>query len=272
MNNVFDLAEEIHDGACVALPAEQSYVSMAMVKALIARKVKDLHVVCLPVAGLAADMLIGAGCVRMIECAAVTLGEYGLAPRFCAAIESGELIIRESTCPAIHAALQASEKGNPFMPLRGLLGTDVLRVRKDWKVISNPFADGDDPIVLLPALRPDFAIFHAPLVDEFGDAWVGRRRELITLAHASKSSLITYEKLWDGKLIADGTMNPGVVPNLYIGGLAQAAGGANPVGMPGYYSADADEYARYAKLARTQEGFDAFMTDFLAGADREQTA
>jgi glutaconate CoA-transferase subunit A len=36
-------------------------------------------------------MLIGSGCVSEIEAAAVTLGEFGLAPRFSEAIESGEL-------------------------------------------------------------------------------------------------------------------------------------------------------------------------------------
>ena len=58
------------------------------------------------------------------------------------------MAIRESTCPAIHAALQAAEKGVPFMPLRGLIGSDLLKVRPDWQVIDNPLADGGgDPIV-----------------------------------------------------------------------------------------------------------------------------
>jgi acyl CoA:acetate/3-ketoacid CoA transferase alpha subunit len=30
----------------------------------------------------------------------------------------GEVKILDSTCPAIHAALQAGQKGLPFMPLR----------------------------------------------------------------------------------------------------------------------------------------------------------
>jgi len=37
------LAAEVPDGALVAMPAEQSYVSMAMVGALIRRGVRDLH-------------------------------------------------------------------------------------------------------------------------------------------------------------------------------------------------------------------------------------
>ena len=66
------------------------------------------------------------------------------------------------------------------MPLRGVLGTDVLKHRPDWKVIDNPFGDGD-PIVLLPAIRPDVALFHAPMADRNGNVWIGRQRELVTM-------------------------------------------------------------------------------------------
>src|SRR5690606_39769386 len=133
----------------------------------------------LPYSTLQADLLIGAGCVASIEAAAVTLGEVGLAPRFTAAVEAGTVLMRDSTCPALHAALQATEKGVPFMPLRGLLGSDILAHRPDWTVIDNPFGT-DDPIVLLPAAQPDVALLHAPMADREGNAWIGRRRELAT--------------------------------------------------------------------------------------------
>ena len=106
------LAAQVPDGALVAMPAEQSFVSMAMVRALIQRGVRDMHLLCVPIGSLAADMLIGAGCVSTIECAAVSLGEFGLAPRFSAAVEEGKVRIIDSTCPAIHAALQAGEKAS----------------------------------------------------------------------------------------------------------------------------------------------------------------
>ena len=41
------------------------------------------------------DMLIGAGCVNEIETAAVTLGEYGQAPRFQDAIENSKIKIKD---------------------------------------------------------------------------------------------------------------------------------------------------------------------------------
>ena len=50
--------------------------------AMIRRGVKNLHLVALPTSSLQADLLIGAGCVETLETSAVSLGEFGPAPRF----------------------------------------------------------------------------------------------------------------------------------------------------------------------------------------------
>ena len=60
---------------------------MAVVHALIRRKAKNLKLLGVPVLGLCADLLIGAGCVAEVESSAVSLGEAGLAPRFTEAAE-----------------------------------------------------------------------------------------------------------------------------------------------------------------------------------------
>src|SRR6202008_4285792 len=143
-----------------------------------------------PTSSLQADLLIGAGCVATLETSAVSLGEFGPAPCFTAALLSGAISIRDATCPALHAQLQATEKGVPFMPLRGLIGSDVLAHRPDWKVIDNPFGN-HDPIVLLPALKPDVALFHAPLADRDGNVWIGPQRDLATMAHAAERTVVT---------------------------------------------------------------------------------
>ena len=190
------LVEAIADGACLIMPSDTNGVPMAAVRALIRKGVRDLRLIGGPTSGLAADLLIGAGCVANIESAAVNLGEYGGAPRFRAAADERGIAIRETTCPAIHAALQAAEKGIPFIPLRGLIGSDVQRLRDDWKLIDNPFAPEDtrDPIALLPAITPDVALIHAACGDDEGNVWIGLRREVLTMAHAARTTLATVEK------------------------------------------------------------------------------
>src|SRR5580692_10228058 len=177
----------ITDGCLLAVARETSGVAMAATRALIRRGVKRLHLVALPTSTLQADLLIGTGCVETLETSAVSLGEFGPARRFTAAVLAGKIQMRDATCPALHAQFQAAEKGVPFMPLRGLIGSDLLAHRPDWKVVDNPFGN-NDPIVLLPALTPDVALFHAPMADRFGNVFIGTQRELVSMAHAARKT------------------------------------------------------------------------------------
>jgi glutaconate CoA-transferase subunit A len=251
-----DLAARVPDGAKLAIPPDYSGCALAATRALIRRGVRGLHLIGVPSGGLQADMLIGAGCVEIVEAAAVTLGEHGIAPRFTAAVRSGSLVLRDSTCPAIHAGLQAAEKGIPFMPLRGIIGSDLLTHREDWKVIDNPFANGArDPIALFPAIRPDVALFHAERADRNGNVWIGVRRELMLMAHAAKDALVTVERIEDTDFLADPVMAAGTIPSLYISALAEVPLGALPVGLPGVYPPDHQALSAYAREAATEDGF-----------------
>ena len=256
------LVERIEDGASVAVAPDYSGCAMAAVRALIRRGVRDLHLIAVPQAGFQADMLIGAGCVASVEAAAITLGEHGFAPRFTDAVREGTIGIRDSTCPAIHAGLQAAEKGVPFMPLRGILGSDLLAHRPDWRTLDNPFADGD-PIVALPAIRPDVALFHAARADRHGNVWVGVRRELMLMAHAARLTLVTAETIDDGDLLADEAYSAGTIPALYVGAVAEVREGAWPVGLAGRYPADAAHLAEYARLAKTPAGFQQYLDEHV---------
>ncbi len=253
-----ELVEGLPDGSLLAVPADYSGVPMAATRALVRRGVRGLRLFCVPFSTLQADLLIGSRCVAAVEAAAVTLGEYGLAPRFTAAVEAGEIAMRDSTCPAIHAALQAAEKGIPFMPLRGLIGSDILAHQPDWKVIDNPYGV-DDPIVLLPAVAPDVALIHAEKADEEGNLWIGRRRELATLTHAANKTLATVERIEKGSFFEDETVAAGVLPALYIEAVAEAPRGAWPLGFGDLYGADAAHLRDYVRLARSAEGFATYL-------------
>jgi glutaconate CoA-transferase, subunit A len=248
----------IADGCVLAVPRESAGVPMAATRALIRRGVRRLSLIALPTSSLQADLLIGAGCVETLETSAVSLGEFGLAPRFTAAILNGTLRMKDATCPALHAAFQAAEKGVPFMPLRGLIGSDVLKHRPDWKTIDNPFGNGD-PIVLLPAIRPEVALLHAPMADRDGNVWIGRQRELVTMAHAAKKAVVTVERLYDGNLLDDPTLAAGCIPGFYVETVAVAPRGAWPLPLPDHYAWDAAHLAEYARLAATDEGFREYL-------------
>jgi glutaconate CoA-transferase subunit A len=267
------LAATVPDGALLALPPDNSLPSVALARALVRRGAKGLRLLGVPVSGFATDLLVGAGCVAEIETSAVSLGEAGFAPRFTAAVKAGSITVRDATCPAIHTMLQAAEKGVPFMPLRGLIGSDILANRPDWKVVPNPFAQaGEDPIVLLPAKQPDVAAIHGVMADEAGNVWVGRRRELATLAHASRRVLCTVELLHKGDMLEDERLAPGCISATYVDAIALATRGAWPVALLDLYPFDADHVAKYAGMAKTEAGFREYLDRYVFAACAEAAA
>jgi len=252
----------VEDGILLAVPTDYAGVAMAATRALIRRGVRNLHLLTVPASSLQADLLIGAGAVAIVETSAIGFGEMGMAPRFSAAIRDGTIKIKDATCPAIHAALRASEMGNPFAPLRGIIGSDLLAQRLDWLVIDNPFGECD-PIVVLPALRPDIALFHAPMADHLGNVWAGRRRDLFTMAHASSNSIATVERLYDGNLLLDEALAAATIPAFYMAAVAVAPRGAWPHKFGNEYAEDRAHLREYLALAATEEGFRRYLDQYV---------
>lgn len=270
------LAERVPNGATVALFKEQTPV--ALVRALVEREVRDLHLVTVPTGGLAADLLIGAGCVRTIETSGVTFGEHGAAPAFARAVRSGTVRPLDSTCPAVYAALQAGGKGIPFIPIRGVLGTDVLRHRSDWRVIDNPFEERgssspkggslskSDPVVVLPALRPDVALLHVARADRYGNVWIGAEEGLRIVTQAANRVLVTTEELVDGDLMADPLSAAGTLPAFYVDRVALAPRGSWPLALDGCYPEDVEAIRRYLERARSGAPVSAWLEPLAAAA------
>ena len=243
------------------MPPDYSLPAMEVVRALIRKKARNLRLLGVPVLGMCADLLIGAGCVAEVESSAVSLGEAGLAPRFTEAVEKGELRVRDATCPAIHTALQATEKGVPFMPLGGVLGSDLIKGRTDWMVSQDPFSGKE--ILFVKALQPDIALFHARWADEAGNVWIGRRKELATIAHASRLTFVTFEESKPGSMLEDELLAPGVLSSVYVSALAPAPRGAWPLGVAGVYDIDDAHLLLYAKAAKTAAGFEKYLDEFV---------
>ena len=263
---VKDIAKEVKDNCLLGIPADYSGVPMSVTIEIIKNKTKGLRLYCLPLTTIQGDMLIGSGCVNEIETAAVTLGEYGQAPRFQDAIENSKINIKDSTCPALHAQLQATEKSVPFMPLRGILGSDLYKNRNDWSVIENPMNysnTNDEKIVILPAVQLDVLIFHASKADINGNIQIGRRRELATLAHASTKVFVTTEKILDIDFFEDELSAATCLPALYVDGISVVENGAWPCALPGVYGQDNDEIKKYSIAAKTQKGFEEYMQNYL---------
>ncbi|MBR0835849.1 CoA synthetase [Bradyrhizobium manausense] len=263
------LAARVAPGQSLAIPVDGSGVAMAATAALLETGIRDLKLICVPISGMQADLLIGAGRIASIETSAVSLGEAGAAPRFTAGVKNGAFTMRDSTCPAIYAGLLAAQKGVPFMPIAGIIGSDLLNVRPDWQVIDSPVGEARK-VVVVPAISPDVALFHTPEADRAGNVRIGRHRELADLAYASKRTLVTVERIVDRNLLGSEDSAAGVLPSLYVDSIAVATRGAWPLTLWDEYPADEAEIARYAAMARSEDGFRTYLSAFLT--HRKQVA
>src|SRR5262249_43406338 len=120
-----------------------------------------------------------------------------------------------------------------------------------------------DPIVLIPAIRPDVALFHAPMADRDGNVWIGRDRELATMAHAAAKTVVTVETIHNGNFFDDPTLAAGALGGLYIESVAVAPRGAWPLALADHYAADATHLAEYARLAATADGFADYLDRYV---------
>jgi glutaconate CoA-transferase subunit A len=93
--------------------------------------------------------------------------------------------------------------------------------------------------------------------------WIGVRRELMLMAHASRHTLVTVEEISDDDLLADQAYAAGTIPALYVSAIAEAPNGAWPVGLAGRYPPDAQHLSEYARLAKTAAGFQQYLDEHV---------
>ena len=184
------------------------------------------------------DLLIGAGRVKTLRTCYCGLESFGLAPMFTAGAARGDFQLIEESEASIAYGLRATLAGVGFMPGQGWIGTDMLKVRPDVKVIADPYTG--QPVAAFPALRIDVAIIHAPLADRFGNARLqGNLAVDRELALTAKRTIITAEK------IVDALDAPIEVTGLSVTAVTSAPRGAWPTSCYPHYPVDGDEILRY---------------------------
>jgi len=158
----------VSDGAIVALGGGLSArLPMAMVRELIRQGRRGLHLVG-SAHSIDVDLLVAAGAVRRCEESYVGFEQdLGLAPAYRRAAEEGSIEVAESCCVSLLAQLRATEMGVPFLPVRGVRGSDIAALHPEYATITCPFTG--ETLIAVPALRPDVALLHAPSGDRYGN-------------------------------------------------------------------------------------------------------
>ncbi|MFW9943236.1 MAG: CoA transferase subunit A [Candidatus Thorarchaeota archaeon] len=168
--------------------------SMGAVREIIQQSKKNLTI-CTFVGGLEVDMLIAAGCVSKVKSCFVGMEIFGMAPHFRKAVESSSIKISEESEATIALGLRASYLKVPFMPLKGLIGTDLPKVRNDVKQIKDPLGS-ETQVMAVPKIDLDVAIIHVPYADEFGNGNIAGAVWMdADMGKTAKNTIITCEKI-----------------------------------------------------------------------------
>ena len=151
----------------------------------------------------------------------------------------------------------------PFVPVRGLLGTDYMKVRPDFKEIANPY-DPREPIAIVPAIAPDVAVFHGWQGDRFGNVVASAAADAKLIAQASRRVIATVEELVDGNL-AEQPVHGALVPGIHVAAVVQAPRGAHPTSCHGRYPIDREHLLEYIEAARSDATFKGYLDRYVLG-------
>ena len=213
---------------------------------IIRQNKKDLTI-CTFVGGIEIDMLIAARCVSEVRSSFVGMEIFGMAPHYRKAVESGSIKISEESEASIALGLRASYLKVPFMPLKGIIGTDLPKVREDVKQFEDPLGSKTQ-LIALPKIDLDVAILHIPYADEKGNGnVVGAVWMDADMAKTAKKTIIICEKLVETE---DIRYLPGKaqLPMQTTDAVVKIPFGAHPTSCYSHYTFDALHIQEYIKM------------------------
>jgi glutaconate CoA-transferase subunit A len=242
-----DLAGHVRNGVWVFVGGGlSSRKPMALLRELVRAGRRDLKVVG-SAHGIDIDLLCGAGAVsRSAESYVGFEQDFGMAPNYRRACESGAVTVDDSCCYTVVQQLRAAAYGLPFLPVRSVRGTSFESMHPEYKRITCPYTG--EELMLVPALRPDVALIHAQYGDAHGNLRIeGPPVADILAARAATKVVATVERIVSNEeLRSHGGAN---VPYFYVAAIAEVPFGAHPTACYPMYAYDRSHTASYYKAA-----------------------
>src|SRR5262252_5926978 len=190
-----EAAALVPDGASVGVGGSTlSRTPMAMIWALIRANRKDLRCA-RSITSSEGELLLASGASRHLLTSWFSLGiVWGVSRIMRLYAESGRARFEEWSHLAMGMRFRAGAMGLPFMPVRSMLGSDVLRHCPDATEMNCPFTD--EKLLLVPALNPDVALIHVQRCDPYGNAQIdGLPFMDVDLAMAADKVILTTERI-----------------------------------------------------------------------------
>ena len=219
---------------------------IAACREIVRQNLKDLTI-CTFVGGIDVDMLIGGGCISEVRSSFVGMEVFGMAPNYRKAVESGKVKISEESEASIALGLKASYLKVPFMPLKGMIGTDFPKVRDDIKQFEDPLGTGTQ-LIALPKIDLDVAVVHVNYADELGNSNIeGAVWMDDDLAKTAKKTIVICVKIVETEDIVH-LPRRAQIPMQSVDAVVKLPFGAHPTSCFPIYTFDPIHIQTYMKM------------------------
>jgi glutaconate CoA-transferase subunit A len=216
------------------------------------------------------EIMAGAGVASRFEIAFSAIEALGLSNNIRRRVSEGALQVEDYTNLAMAMRFLGGALNVPFMPLRSMMGTDMVRLSRyrgddKLKVIDCPFTG--EKICLVPSLQPEFSIVHVQRVDKSGNAQIdGIVGEDIEGSRCGKKLIILAEELIDEVEIRN-RPDQTKIPATYVDHIVVLPYIAHPMMCHDYYDYDLEHLMMFHKLTKTEEGWQEYLNNHILGID-----
>lgn len=238
----------VDSGATIAIGGlGTSSHPMAAIRQLIRNGIRDLTVVAGPMASLEVDLLIAAGCVSELVTSYVGAERLApIGPAFRRAAEEGQISVREVDEGIYCQALGAAARMLPFATWRGGMGTSLVDLNPDLKVIDDPF--GGPPVLAVRALPVDVAFLHAAHADRYGNVQPVGTGFADRLHHqAAQRTVVQVEQIISNEEVR---RSPWFTSMPDASAIVRTPFGSHPFASPGFYVEDEGHITEYVGAVR----------------------
>jgi glutaconate CoA-transferase subunit A len=169
----------------------------------------------------------------------------------------------------MYSMVQAGSMGLPFISVRGLLGSDILKHRPDLRVLKNPF-NPEEEVVIAQPIRPDVSVFHALKADRWGNAITPGLRDDLMMARAAKRVIVTTEEVSEQQLGPRDAGDETYLPAMDVDGVLQLPLGAHPCACGNQYTTDEAHLEEYLRASRDESTFRSYLEKYVYGVSDQK--
>ena len=267
------VAAYVPDGTRIVLGAALEHgIPFAAVHELIRQDRRGLDVIA-PVSDIFTDMLIGMGCVAAVTGSWVGNISGGMGHNYRRAAESGlpnPIEINDYSNFSIAMAFFAGAYGLPYVPVKSILGSDIVKSNPQIRLVDNPFSEPPDPMALVPALKPDVAFLVVQRADRFGNShiWgsVGMTQEA---SIAAEKIIVLADEIVAPEVIASDPSRV-LIPGFGVNAVCHVPAACHPSPLVGRWKRDHAFLHDYHKETREPDGFERWCDEWVRDlADHE---